>query len=33
MKEYLEKLLRALRPAFSRQATFAWFMVVDAEMK
>lgn len=27
---YLETLLRALRPAFTRQATFAWFVVAFA---
>ena len=27
---YLEGILRALRPAFSRQATFAWFVVAFA---
>jgi hypothetical protein len=27
MMGYLEALLRALRPAFTRQATFAWFVV------
>jgi hypothetical protein len=30
MREVLEELLRALRPAFSRQATFAWFVVAFA---
>lgn len=28
--DYLEGLLRALRPAFTRQATFAWFVVAFA---
>jgi hypothetical protein len=28
MIEYLESLLKAMRPAFSRQATFVWFVVV-----
>jgi hypothetical protein len=28
MIEYLEDLLRFMRPAFSRKATFAWFVVV-----
>jgi hypothetical protein len=27
---YLEEMLRALRPAFTRQATFAWFVVAFA---
>jgi hypothetical protein len=30
MMDYLEGLLRALRPAFTRQATFAWFVVAFA---
>lgn len=30
MMGYLEELLRVLRPAFSRQATFAWFLVAFA---
>jgi hypothetical protein len=30
MMGYLEGLLRALRPAFTRQATFAWFVVAFA---
>jgi hypothetical protein len=30
MMGYLEVLLRALRPAFTRQATFAWFVVAFA---
>jgi hypothetical protein len=30
MVEYLQNLLRALRPAFSRRATFAWFVVAFA---
>lgn len=30
MVEYLEGLLRAMGPAFSRRATFAWFVVVFA---
>ncbi len=30
MMEVLEALLRALRPAFTRQATFAWFVVAFA---
>ena len=30
MMEYLEALLRALRPAFTRQATFVWFVVAFA---
>jgi len=30
MMEHLEAMLRALRPAFSRQATFAWFVVTFA---
>jgi hypothetical protein len=30
MLSYLEALLRALRPAFSRQAAFVWFVVVFA---
>lgn len=30
MIEYLEILLRAMRPAFSRRATFLWFVVVFA---
>jgi hypothetical protein len=28
MIKYLESLLKAMRPAFSRQATFVWFVVV-----
>jgi len=32
MMEYLEKMLRSLRPAFSREATFAWFVVAFAGM-
>ena len=27
---YLEELLKAMRPAFSRKATFVWFVVVFA---
>lgn len=30
MMDYLEGLLRALRPAFTREATFAWFVVAFA---
>jgi len=30
MMGYLEGLLRALRPAFTREATFAWFVVAFA---
>jgi len=30
MQAYLESLLRALRPAFTRQATFAWFVIAFA---
>jgi hypothetical protein len=30
MMGYLEGLLRALRPAFTREATFAWFVVALA---
>ena len=30
MMDYLEVMLRALRPAFTRQATFAWFVVAFA---
>ncbi len=30
MMEYVERLLRALRPAFTREATFAWFVVAFA---
>ncbi|TFH15908.1 MAG: transposase, partial [Lentisphaerales bacterium] len=30
MMGVLEELLRALRPAFTRQATFAWFVVAFA---
>jgi hypothetical protein len=30
MIEYLETLLRAMRPAFTRRATFVWFVVVFA---
>ena len=30
MVEYLQNLLQALRPAFSRRATFAWFVVAFA---
>ncbi len=30
MIQYLQNLLKAMRPAFSRQATFAWFVVVFA---
>jgi hypothetical protein len=30
MMDYLEALLRALRPAFTRQAAFAWFVVAFA---
>jgi len=30
MMGYLESLLRALRPAFTREATFAWFVVAFA---
>jgi len=30
MMHYLENLLRALRPAFSRRATFVWFVLVFA---
>lgn len=30
MIDYLEKLLSALRPAFSRQATFVWFVIACA---
>ena len=30
MMGYLDGLLRALRPAFTRQATFAWFVVAFA---
>jgi hypothetical protein len=30
MIEYVERLLRALRPAFTREATFAWFVVAFA---
>ena len=30
MIDYLEELLKALRPAFSRQATFAWFIIAIA---
>ena len=30
MMRYLEELLRALRPAFTRQATFGWFVVAFA---
>ncbi len=30
MIEYLENLLEAMRPAFSRRATFAWFVVAFA---
>jgi hypothetical protein len=28
MPKFLENFLRAMRPAFSRQATFAWFVIV-----
>ena len=28
MMPYLENLLRALRPAFSRRAAFVWFVLV-----
>ena len=28
MLKYLENFLQAMRPAFSRQATFAWFVIV-----
>ncbi len=30
MAKYLEEILRAMRPAFSRPATFVWFVVVFA---
>lgn len=30
MTQYLENMLRAMRPAFSRKAVFAWFVVVVA---
>jgi len=30
MMSYVQALLQALRPAFSRQATFAWFVVAFA---
>ena len=30
MMGYLEGLFRALRPAFTREATFAWFVVAFA---
>lgn len=30
MMSYLESILRALRPAFTREATFAWFVVAFA---
>jgi hypothetical protein len=30
MMEYVQRLLRALRPAFTREATFAWFVVAFA---
>jgi len=28
MIEYMENLLKAMRPAFSRQKTFIWFVIV-----
>ena len=28
MHEYMENLLKAMRPAFSRQKTFTWFVIV-----
>jgi len=30
MLDYLERMLKSMRPAFSRQATFVWFVVVFA---